>query len=385
MSSRARYAVGIDLGTTNSVVAFIKLGEDSTTAAAPFELLPIPQLVAPATVENRPALPSFLYLAPAAENHDAYRLPWTTGKGGPDFAAGEFARRQSADAPTRTVAAAKSWLAHSRVDRHQPILPWDAPADEVAKISPVEASRRYLAHLAAAWNAAHPDAPLADQQIVLTVPASFDASARELTREAALAAGLPADLILSKNPRPRSTHGWPTAATPGARGSPPATRSSFATSAAARRIFRSSASRRRAATSRCNASPSATTSSSAATTWTSRSPSRHRRRLPKKGSRWTRGNPSRSGTLAARRRRHSSPPTARKSILSACSGAAGNSSVAPCPSISTATPSPRRCSTGFSPNARPTPHPCAAVRAGSGKSACRSRRTRRSRNTSRIS
>ncbi len=201
MSSRARFAVGIDLGTTNSVVAFIKLGEDTAATAAPFELLPIPQLVAPATVENRPALPSFLYLAPAAENHDAYRLPWTTGKGAPDHAVGEFARRQSADAPTRTVAAAKSWLAHSRVDRHQPILPWDAPADEVAKISPVEASRCYLAHLAAAWNAAHPDAPLADQQIVLTVPASFDASARELTREAALAAGLPADLILIEEPQ----------------------------------------------------------------------------------------------------------------------------------------------------------------------------------------
>ena len=200
MSNRARYAVGIDLGTTNSVVASVRLGEDSVGAVAPFELLPVPQIVAPATVEARPVLPSFLYLAPAAENADAYRLPWTTGEA-PAYAVGEFARRQAADAPARTVAAAKSWLAHSRVDRHQPILPWDAPGQEVAKVSPVEAARRYLAHLAAAWNAAHPDAPLADQHIVLTVPASFDASARELTREAALAAGLPADLILLEEPQ----------------------------------------------------------------------------------------------------------------------------------------------------------------------------------------
>ena len=202
MSNRARYAVGIDLGTTNSVVAFVKLGEDSPEAVAPFELLQIPQIVAPATVEVRPVLPSFLYLAPAAESADAYRLPWTTADAAaPAYAVGEFARRQAADAPIRTVAAAKSWLAHSRVDRHQPILPWDAPAAEVAKVSPVEAARRYLAHLASAWNAAHPDALLANPQIVLTVPAAFDASARELTREAALAAGLPADLILIEEPQ----------------------------------------------------------------------------------------------------------------------------------------------------------------------------------------
>ena len=198
MSSRARFAVGIDLGTTNSVVAFTPLGDGPSSAPASVELLPIPQVVAPSTVENRPALPSFLYLASALEGADAYRLPWADRR---DFAVGEFARRQSADAPMRTVAAAKSWLAHSRVDRRQPILPWDAPETEVAKVSPVEASRRYLEHLAAAWNAAHPDAPISGQHVVLTVPASFDASARELTRETALAAGLPADLILLEEPQ----------------------------------------------------------------------------------------------------------------------------------------------------------------------------------------
>ncbi len=198
MSSRAQFAVGIDLGTTNSVVASIRLGGDSPSAHAPVELLPVPQVVAPATVENRPALPSFLYLASALEDTAAYRLPWAEGR---DYAVGEFARRQAADAPVRTVAAAKSWLANTRVDRRQPILPWDAPENEAAKVSPVEATRRYLEHLAAAWNAAHPDAPIAGQHVVLTVPASFDASARELTREAALAAGLPADLILLEEPQ----------------------------------------------------------------------------------------------------------------------------------------------------------------------------------------
>ena len=108
------------------------------------------------------------------------RSPWASS-----LAGRRRKRRQ------RTVGAAKSWLCHSRVDRRQPILPWNAPED-VAKISPVTAARHYLEHLVAAWEAEFPDAPVAEQQVVLTVPASFDAAARELTREAALAAGLPA-------------------------------------------------------------------------------------------------------------------------------------------------------------------------------------------------
>ena len=115
----------------------------------------------------------------------AFDVPWAAGR---NFAVGEYARRQGAEVPDRTVGTAKSWLCYSRVDRRQPILPWNAPA-EVPKVSPVTASQRYLEHLAAAWKAAFPDAPLAEQHVVLTVPASFDASARELTREAALAAG----------------------------------------------------------------------------------------------------------------------------------------------------------------------------------------------------
>jgi len=196
----ATYAIGIDLGTTNSVLAYMKLGEEN----AKVELLPVPQLVAAGTVEARNVLPSFLYLGTEAEAAGGgFDLPWERGR---QYAVGMLAVRQAADVPTRTVAAAKSWLAHSKVDRHQAILPWNAAggpagAGDLPKVSPVEASRRYLQHLVDAWSAAFPDAPMAEQQIVLTVPASFDASARELTREAALQAGLPNDLVLLEEPQ----------------------------------------------------------------------------------------------------------------------------------------------------------------------------------------
>ena len=108
------------------------------------------------------------------------------------------------------MAAAKSWLCYSHVDRRQPILPWNAPAD-VPKISPVAAAQRYLEHLAAVWAAAHPEAPISRQCVVLTVPASFDASARELTREAALAAGLPEGLVLLEEPQ-AAVYAWLAAA-----------------------------------------------------------------------------------------------------------------------------------------------------------------------------
>ncbi len=196
----SRYAIGIDLGTTNSVLACA----DLQAPHAVVEAVPVPQLVAAGTVESRPLLPSFLYLGtPDEQSQGALRLPWSST---PDSAVGEWARRQGADVPDRTVAAAKSWLAYSAVDRRAAILPWDAPAT-VPKVSPVEASRRYLRHLADAWDHAHPDAPLADQRVVLTVPASFDAAARELTREAALQAGLPATVVLLEEPQ-AAFHAW---------------------------------------------------------------------------------------------------------------------------------------------------------------------------------
>src|SRR6185295_8533178 len=149
--------LGIDLGTTNSVLAYAPLAGDEPEV----KILPIPQLVAPGVVEERTSLPSFIYLPPEHEGKSgAYDLPWRKGN---TIAVGEIARRLSAEAPQRSVSAAKSWLCHSRVDRHQPILPWGAepavknaaPAD-VPKVSPVTASRRYLEHLVAAWEHAHP-------------------------------------------------------------------------------------------------------------------------------------------------------------------------------------------------------------------------------------
>jgi hypothetical protein len=197
------FILGIDLGTTNSVLAFAPLGIEQPQV----ELLPIPQLVAPGVVESRTTLPSFLYLAPEHEaTGGAFDLPW---KGGNTVVVGEFARRHAAEAPERTVVGAKSWLCHSKVDRHQALLPWGAAAT-IPKVSPVTASQRYLEHLVAAWQHAHPEAPIAEQVVVLTVPASFDAAARELTREAALAAGLPTNLILLEEPQ-AAVYAWLTA------------------------------------------------------------------------------------------------------------------------------------------------------------------------------
>ncbi|WP_164102121.1 Hsp70 family protein [Candidatus Laterigemmans baculatus] len=189
----ARYSIGIDLGTTNSVVAYTPLEGD----APELHLLPIPQIVGPGEVESHHSLPSFLYLLEEGEAASA-ALPWDTET--PRYVVGEWARTKSAQVPQRVVAAAKSWLCHSRVDRRDAILPWQAPP-EVPKISPIAVTEAYLRHLAAAWNQAMDDAPLADQTVVLTVPASFDPAARELTREAAISAGFPADFVLLEEPQ----------------------------------------------------------------------------------------------------------------------------------------------------------------------------------------
>jgi len=197
---KANFILGFDLGTTNSVLAYAPLDAEDPLV----ELFSLPQLVSSGSVESRTMLPSFTYLAnPHEAGSGALDLPWAKQR---DFAVGEYARRQGAEVPDRTVGAAKSWLAYSRVDRHQPILPWGAP-ESVAKISPVTASQRYLEHMVAAWEEQHPDAPVAEQIVVLTVPASFDASARELTREAALLAGLPHDLVLLEEPQ-AAVYAW---------------------------------------------------------------------------------------------------------------------------------------------------------------------------------
>jgi len=178
----SRYVVGIDLGTTNSAVAF---AESGGTAVA--QMLPIAQIVQPGQVEERLLLPSFLYLPrPGEVPSGTLRLPWAMDR---DYAVGEYARRQGSQVETRLVASAKSWLCHAGVDRKAAILPFKAGEGD-RRVSPVEASTLYLRHLVEAWNTQFPSDPLPAQEIILTVPASFDAVARELTVEAARAAGL---------------------------------------------------------------------------------------------------------------------------------------------------------------------------------------------------
>ena len=210
MSSHSRYIVGIDLGTTHTVAAFLDTQSFDPDEAPPSPtLFAIPQVVQPGQVESRPLLPSFLYLA---GEHDfprgALDLPWT-GAQDRSFVVGELARQHGALVPMRLVSSAKSWLCHDGVDRTAAILPHAAPSDgpdAVPKVSPVEASARYLGHLREAWDAqmaAHdPTARLADQEVLLTVPASFDAVARDLTVRAAqaqfaAAVGTPDGLRLS--------------------------------------------------------------------------------------------------------------------------------------------------------------------------------------------
>ena len=177
------FVVGIDLGTSNCAVASADLA-----AAVPGVVdFPLPQVQRPGQVGAQPLLPSCLYVAGAHElAAGAAQLPWGES---PPLIAGEFARWQGARVPGRLVASAKSWLCHAGVDRTAAILPWGAPA-EVKKISPMEASALLLSHMARAWDAAHPAAPLAQQEVVITVPASFDEVARALTVSAARQAGL---------------------------------------------------------------------------------------------------------------------------------------------------------------------------------------------------
>jgi len=176
----ARFVVGIDLGTTHSALAVAPLeGTESRVA-----VLEIEQLVSAGAVGKSALLPSFLYFA--HESEPALALPWD---GERRFAVGEYARSRGAEAPQRVISSAKSWLSYGGVDRRVGNLPLHAPED-IEKISPVEASFRLLDHLNEAYRAARPEGgDLAEQEVVLTVPASFDAGARDLTVEAALAAG----------------------------------------------------------------------------------------------------------------------------------------------------------------------------------------------------
>lgn len=195
--SEPRYAIGIDLGTTHSALSYVDLAASDGEQTS-HGVLAIPQLTAPGTVEELPLLPSFLYLPHADELAPGeLSLPWAQSAAEQSAVVGELARSRGATTPIRLVSSAKSWLCHPGVDRRGPILPNDAP-EEVARVSPLDASTRYLSHLRAAWDAAHPDAPFTQQAVTVTIPASFDPGARELTADAARAAGYDALTLLEE-------------------------------------------------------------------------------------------------------------------------------------------------------------------------------------------
>lgn len=183
--SEPKFSIGIDLGTTHCALSYVDIGACDGEQVVQ-EVLQVPQLTAPGSVEALGLLPSFIYLPhPSELAAGDLDLPWTNEQ---DHAVGEMARSRGAATPIRLVSSAKSWLCHAGVDRRAAILPNDAPP-EVTRLSPLEASLRYLGHLRSAWDQAQPEIPFVEQEIVVTIPASFDPAARELTAEAARAAG----------------------------------------------------------------------------------------------------------------------------------------------------------------------------------------------------
>ncbi|MEI6545255.1 MAG: Hsp70 family protein, partial [Methylococcales bacterium] len=193
-SAGKRYSVGIDLGTTHCVLSYADITDIESDEFSQ-QVMAIPQLFNPGLVENSFQLPSFLYQAHEAELAEgSTSLPWTVK---PDYLVGEIARNLGSKTPIRLVSSAKSWLCHAGVDCKAPILPAEAP-EEVERISPFQATTAYLQHLRDAWQSLHPDAPLEDQDLVITVPASFDPAARDLTVESARQVGLGQAILLEE-------------------------------------------------------------------------------------------------------------------------------------------------------------------------------------------
>ncbi|MEZ8100118.1 Hsp70 family protein [Vibrio bivalvicida] len=194
-----RFLVGIDLGTTNTVVAFCEITDDLQNSAV--SLFEIDQLIGPGEVVRKPLLPSFRYHPAAGQvSPSDLTLPWDNEPVAGDISqviVGEWARELGAKVEGRQVSSAKSWLSHQAVDRNSDILPW-AGATDVDKVSPVIASASYLNHIRLAWNYRNPSNKLEDQEVVVTVPASFDETARKLTLEAAQLVGLNKIVLLEE-------------------------------------------------------------------------------------------------------------------------------------------------------------------------------------------
>jgi hypothetical protein len=180
----SRFVVGLDLGTTNSAMAYV----DTEELPRRIHTFAVPQVVAPGQIEARDTLPSFHYQPATGEfAAGSMRVPWQKSDAG--YFVGQFARDHGTLVPGRMISSAKSWLCHAGVDRTAELLPWQG-AEDVERLSPVTVSARYLQHFREAWDAKFPEHPLADQDFVLTLPASFDEVARELTIKAARQAGL---------------------------------------------------------------------------------------------------------------------------------------------------------------------------------------------------
>lgn len=178
-----QFSVGIDLGTTHCVLSYVDLHDEDASV----QVMPIPQLTTPGNVEEKDQLASFMYQAHESELAPGdTSLPWNSQ---PNAIVGAMARTLGSKTPIRLISSAKSWLCHGGVNRRDAFLPLNSP-EEVSKVSPVDATCAYLSHLADAWNNQHPDTPLCDQDVTITVPASFDPAARDLTADAARSIGL---------------------------------------------------------------------------------------------------------------------------------------------------------------------------------------------------
>ncbi len=200
MEPDKRYIIGIDLGTTNSAVSYVDLTQD--TPKQKIRIFKVPQLTGPGEITRLPVLPSFLYIPGTYDiSHESILIPWKNEKSGDKNFVGAFARDHGAKVPARLVSSAKSWLCHPNVDRKARILPWGA-GNEVYKVSPVQTTSSYLEHIKNAWNATMAEDEedyLENQTLIVTVPASFDEVARDLTMEAAAMAGY-RDVTLLEEP-----------------------------------------------------------------------------------------------------------------------------------------------------------------------------------------
>jgi molecular chaperone DnaK (HSP70) len=194
--SRPKFSIGIDLGTTNCAMAFVPL-DDGTSSS---EVFSIAQWETEATLSESLILPSFLYLPLESEAAQMLRREFS----GREWISGRFARKKASESPGRVAHSAKSWLCHHAVDRNAPFLPWRSDEVPIEKrISPIQASALLLDYLRGAWDRrfSSEGAHFADQEITVTVPASFDAVAQRLTLEAAKQANFPENVRLLEEPQ----------------------------------------------------------------------------------------------------------------------------------------------------------------------------------------